>query len=126
MPGPILDFFTEERSPLNRIFTIARNALRPDLQVRLLSGPDPVNLAGATVKFTMRPESGLSGGTISQAAAALFGDGSEGILSYGFASGDTAVEGTFFAQFSAAIASRSYYVPNNLTQRLKIDVGPDI
>lgn len=120
---PVLDFHLDERSDFDRIHRIAKGATLPKLQLRLLDGSTPVNLTGATILFSMDAEDGTPKVT-AQAGAIIVA--TDGTFEYAFAAADVDTEGRFFGQFKITIGSDIHLVPNNSTQRLRVEIGPAI
>lgn len=120
---PVLDFFLDERSPIERELQIAKGSLLPPVVVRLLDDGEPVSLTGATVVFSMVDEDGTM--KITEQAGDLL-DADAGKVRYEWAAADVNTENTFFGQFKITVGSDFYLVPNNNSQRLRIIVGPKV
>lgn len=121
---PILDFHLDERSNFERVHRAGKGATLPRLQVRLLDGSTPVDLSTATVLFSMDDEDGVA--KVAAAAGALVSPGTKGIVEYVWAAADVDTEGRFFGQFSVTIGGVVHLIPNNSSQRLRVEIGPSI
>lgn len=80
-------------------FTIKAGDTRPSLAATLEDGDGTaVSLAGATVRFHMRP---LAGGLVVVDAAAEVVSAAAGTVRYDWIADDTAVPGTYLGEFEA-------------------------
>jgi len=81
-------------------FALKQHDRKPPIQATLTTGPAsrpvPVNLAGCTVKFIMAL---TAGGSPVVNGTAVIVDATEGIVSYDWADGDTAVTGSYLAEW---------------------------
>ena len=82
----------------------------------------PVNLSGATVVFSMSPAAG--GAITVNRASAVIENAALGIVRYDWISGNTAVAGSFVAEFEVSNAGRVETYPN--FGHINIAITPDI
>lgn len=120
---PILEFHLDERSAFERQFLLAKNARLPDLEIQVLDESVAVSLTGATATFSMDDESGTNK---VNGVAAIVSVPADGKVKYEWAALDVDTEGVFFGQFDIVVSGKSFKVPNNRTQRLRIIVGPRV
>jgi len=120
MADPI-EFFTDERSPFDKRFTLAVGQRLPALRVQLLSERgQPIDITGATVTFSMKDRSGAYA---VQAGGASVENANEGIVSYAWTVAAVDMAGVYFGQFTITIGGVAYLVPNNETQKLIVTIG---
>lgn len=119
-----LVFTEDERSPLDRRLTVSKDSLFPIVEVQLVDrNGTPVPLLNATVTFSMDDLSGVA--KVNNVAGVVV-DEANGKIKYDWVGTDTDTEGKFFGQFKVTIGGNDRLIPNNLTQRLVIDVGPKV
>lgn len=121
---PTLDFHLDDRSPFERIHRISKGATLPTIRVRLLDGSTAVDFTSGTLTFRMDAEDGTN--KVPDKSAVLVGPATDGTIEYTFAAADVDTEGRFFAQFKVVISGVSHLIPNNKSQRLRVEIGPVI
>lgn len=121
---PTLDFHLDERSDFERVLRISKGATLPKLTVRLLDGSKAVDFTGATVLFSMDDEAGVA--KVTAQAGAIVGAATLGTVEYQLKAADVDTEGRFFGQFKVTIGSDFYLIPNNESQRLRVEIEPSI
>jgi len=103
-------------------FYIKQNDSSPTIRATL-KGADgaSLNLSGATVSFFMKRD---SGDTVIQGAADLF-DPSQGIVQYEWVSGDTAIAGSYGAEFEITYADGKVETfPNS--GKIQVNITPKL
>lgn len=118
-----LQFNLEDRSEFDRVHEISTDATLPVLDVQLLNGSTPVNLASASIKFTMKDEAGAAK---VNAADAVLVDAATGKIQYVWVAADVDTAGRFIGQFLITIGTVSYKIPNNVSQKLYIIIGAEV
>lgn len=79
---------------------VKQNDLFPSVIETVKDGNgNPVDLTGAAVKFSMRPARNPGTPTLALVAANIFGLATNGQVQYQWSAGDTAVPGTYEAEF---------------------------
>jgi len=97
-------------------FFIKRNDTSPAVEYALSTDDGPVNLTGATVRFYM-------GSVVDASADVLNATG--GIVSYSWATGDTASYGFFNAEFEVTYSDGTKETfPNN--GYISVHISPDL
>ena len=101
------------------VFVIGKGDTAPSLRIQATteddSGHDIVypDLAGATVKFSMRLESDPSGAPTVNEVAAVLEDAANGILRWDPQAADTATPGVYVADFPTTLAGgKKVTIPN--------------
>jgi hypothetical protein len=85
-------------------YTVKQGDTLPPLRGSLYDADGTlVDLAGATVTFTM----GAQPGTPTVAAAATIVDAANGVVEYNWVAADTAIAGNFFGEFQVVFANGS-------------------
>lgn len=119
------DFFSDERSPIERTDRRAVGARLPNLQVRLVDDDaTPVDLTGGTIVFSMDDEDGVA--KVTAQAGALVGDGKLGTIEYAWAAADVDTAKRYFGQFKVTIGGKDHLIPNNSSQKMRIEIGAAI
>jgi len=83
-------------------FALKQHDRKPSIQATLTTGGAPVNLAGCTVKFIMAL---TAGGAPVVNGSAVIVDPTKGIVRYDWAAGDTAVTGSYLAEWQVTDGS---------------------
>lgn len=123
MPTIPLQFNLENRSSFDRIDERSTDATLPELEIQLLNGSTPVDLTGATVKFTMKDEADVA--KVNDAAAVLV-DGLTGKVKYVWSGTDLDTKGRYTGQFAITVSSEVYKIPNNESQKLFIIIADEV
>lgn len=118
---PTLDLQLEARPPIDLDFRLDTDATLPSLEVQIFDQGSPVDITGATVKFSMEDLAGTP--KVTDATVVLV-DALQGIVRYDWAAADVNTTGIFIGQFEITIGTRKYLQPNNAAERLRILIGP--
>lgn len=106
-------------------FQIKRGDRLPTIQASLTDGSGAaVNLTDATVKFLMRPRTSAT--PTVNAAAAIVGTATAGVVQYAWSAGDTDTAGEYLAEFEVTfLDGRKASFPSDGYTRVRVlpDVG---
>ena len=119
----ILQFNLKSLGSFDRIFNIGKTGRLPVIQAQLLDGISPVNLTGATVKFTMVD---MNNNVIVNAANGTLISATNGIIGYSWAANDVARSGRFYGKFNITVGGVDYIVPDGVNQNLVVNINTAI